>query len=175
MSEAAEEYVIEVEAGLGDPPYIVFAKGAVLNPMSVGRRGMWRIDAEDVLDVHAYVYYDGRILFLQSADEEAPLVVGGRAIPRGWTATAIPCEVAMGRARLHVRAQYTELESLSDQQTVAAHKPPVERPFPPGAFSARRSRDSESTRQHPLDMTAAVGIGRPPPPMTSFSRVSAQW
>src|SRR5215471_15441007 len=113
MSDA-EEYVIEVEAGIGEPPYIAFARGTVLNPMSVGRRGMWRIDADDVLDVHAYIYYDGRVLFVQSADDEMPLVANGRTIPHSWTNAPIPCEITMGRARLRVREQYTELDSLSD-------------------------------------------------------------
>ena len=156
-----EEFVIEVEAGIGDPPYILLVKGTVLNPISMGRRGMWRIDASDVLDVHAYIYYDGLHVFFQSADLEWPIVVNGRTIGSSWTNAAIPCAIEMGRARLRVRPQHTELDSLSDQET--RPREDAKRPFAPGSFSP--SRDPERTREQPLHPPAqhARPIPAPPP------------
>jgi hypothetical protein len=160
MPETAEEYVIEIEAGIGDPQFLVLPRNTVLSPMSIGRRAMWRVEADDVLDVHAYVYYDGRVLFVQSADEELPVYVNGRAIGCSWTNVAIPCEIAMGRARLRFREQYQELDSLSEQETVAARKPGQDRAFV--------SRDSERTREHGVHATTLTGRtvrGAPPVPL----------
>jgi hypothetical protein len=168
MADPSEELVVEVEIGIADPPFIAIPRGQVLSPMSVGRRGMWRIEGGGVLDVHGYVYFDGKRFFLQSVDERQPIVAHGQPIGRAWTSVSPPCKIEMGSARLHFRATYTEEPDLDDQETaiVDRPKPPMDRPFEPGAFAHRP--ESESTRVQPLDPPTAPGSAwggnLPPPP-----------
>src|SRR3954471_13576851 len=110
MAQSGETYVVELEAGEGDRQAVPLYNRTVLDPMSIGRRGMWRVKAEGVLDIHAYMYFDGRSLFLQSADEERPILAHGRAVGRTWTSVSAPCTISMGGARLHFRAAIEEEE-----------------------------------------------------------------
>ncbi len=169
MADPSEELVIEVEVGIADPPFIAIPRGQVLSPMSVGRRGMWRIEGSGVLDVHAYVYFDGKRFFLQSVDERTPVIAHGHPIGRAWTSVSPPCKIELGTARLHFRATYTEGPDLDDQETAVLDRRaagPLARPFKPGEFARRV--DSESTRVKPLDAeTVAVRAatpGHPPLP-----------
>jgi hypothetical protein len=167
MAKPSEELVIEVEAGIADPPFIAIPRGQVLAPMSVGRRGMWRIEGSGVHDVHGYIYFDGRTFFLQSADEQRPIVAHGQPIGHAWTSVSPPCKIEMGTARLQFRATYTE-DPLDDQATEVVDRPPISdpRPFKPGAF-ARQTSDSASTRVQPLEATGSGARGAssvPPPP-----------
>ncbi len=170
MAERSEEFVIEVESGIGDPAFITLRRGTVLNPMSVGVRGMWRVDADDVLDVHGYVYFDGQLFFVQSADEEYPLLVQGQPVEQSWTSVDPPCKIQMGAARLHYRGAYAEIKSSADQETRVLSQPPVAKPVRPAAFAKSQK---ETTRVHSLDTTApgarakrrtATGASTEPPP-----------
>jgi hypothetical protein len=168
MADPSEELVVEVEIGIADPPFIAIPRGQVLSPMSVGKRGMWRIEGSGVLDVHGYVYFDGKRFFLQSVDERSPVVAHGQPIGRAWTSVSPPCRIELGSARLHFRATYTEEPDLDDQETAIVDRPKikVDRPFAPGAFARRP--ESESTRVQPLEPTTAPlnvqGGNLPPPP-----------
>ena len=166
MAKPSEELVVEVEVGIADPPFIAIPRGQVLSPMSVGRRGMWRIEGNGVLDVHGYVYFDGKRFFLQTVDERSPVIAHGQPIGRAWTSVSPPCKIEMGSARLHFRATYTESPDLDDQETAIVDRPQVrvERPFKPGEFSHRP--ESESTRVQPLEGSAPASVrgGNVPPP-----------
>ena len=76
-NQPATTHVIEIETGIGEPAFIPLSMGHELQPISVGKKGMWRIESPKVLDVHAFVYFDGNALFLQSADENAAAAVDG--------------------------------------------------------------------------------------------------
>ena len=52
-------HVIEIETGIGEPAFIPLTLGSELQPISIGKKGMWRVDGARVLDVHAFVYFDG--------------------------------------------------------------------------------------------------------------------
>jgi hypothetical protein len=70
---AATTHVIEIETGIGEPAFIPLVRGKELAPISIGRKGMWTVDSARVLEVHAFVYFDGEQLFMQSADETTPM------------------------------------------------------------------------------------------------------
>jgi len=136
--------------------------GSEVGPISLGTEGAWRVVAPGVAPKHAYLFYDGQRLFLQSLNSGTPAMVDGKAIPDEWTELSAPCEIALGDARLSFAA-------VGDEPMDSARNVPVpapsttgpdapstgERPFAPGAFSQRE--DSEVTR-----MEEIVGSGRGP-------------
>ena len=83
MANPATTHVIEIESGIGEPAFIPLSMGQELQPISVGKKGMWRIESPRVLDVHAFVYFDGSSLFLQSADESNAASVDGFRVGGG--------------------------------------------------------------------------------------------
>ncbi len=104
MAKPSTTHVIEIETGIGEPAFIPLTMGQELQPISVGKKGMWRIESARVLDVHAFVYFDGTSLFLQSADESASASVDGYRVGKAWTELHAPCKIEIGAARLRYRS-----------------------------------------------------------------------
>lgn len=98
-----ESSVIEIRTGRGEPRSIALTPGSALDPTSVGRSGMWRIEGRGVLDVHAYFYYDGAALYVQSADEEAPVLVNKHRVACAWTEVRMPSTIELGDTHLVYR------------------------------------------------------------------------
>jgi hypothetical protein len=155
MADIPGTHIVEIRAGTSQRPVIELRPGEVLQPMSVGRVGMWVIDAPDVLDVHAYMYFDGRALFVQSADPQNPAKGNGKPIAMTWQQIEIPCTIEVGRARLVYRT-LDDMEDDGDDKTVAQ---PIQIPkerlsapaaFGQGAFSNRKGPDSDATRLAPM-------------------------
>jgi hypothetical protein len=67
-------------------------------PMSVGRRGDWRVEGDGVMDVHAFLVFDGRTLFVCSASPWTPAFVCGHPVGSEWTPLGPGGRVALGRA-----------------------------------------------------------------------------
>lgn len=130
MANASTAYVIEIETGIGEPGFIPLTLGQELQPISLGRNGMWRVDAARVLDVHAFVYFDGTALFLQSADESAPVFVDGDRVGRSWTELHAPCQIEIGTATLQYRAR-TSAEDGPTAQAAGLRRPNTGRPPAP--------------------------------------------
>jgi hypothetical protein len=147
--------IVEIRAGASQRPLLELRPGQVVQPMSIGRVGMWAVDAPDVLDVHAYVYFDGNALFIQSADAQNPAKGNGRAIATNWQQIEIPCTIEMGRARLVYRT-LDEMEDGEEDKTVAQAIQLPTMPKPQftanaGAFSNRnKGPDSDATRLQPM-------------------------
>ena len=93
MANPQTTHVIEIETGIGEPAFIPLSMGQELQPISVGKKGMWRIESPRVLDVHAFVYFDGTSLFLQSADESQAASVDGYRVGKAWTEPLPSCVV----------------------------------------------------------------------------------
>ncbi len=160
--------IVEIRAGTSQRPLLELRPGQVVQPMSIGRVGMWPVEAPGVLDIHAYVYFDGNALFIQSADAGNPAKGNGQAIGATWQQIEIPCTIELGRARLVYRT-LDEMEENDEDKTVAQAiqlpipPPPRGAPQPPGftpnagAFSNRnKGPDSDATRLQP--------VGREPEP-----------
>lgn len=180
MARADTTHVIEIESGIGEPAFIPLTRGQELSPISVGKKGMWRIESARVLDVHAFVYFDGASLFLQSADEHTSALVEGQPVGKQWTELSPPCRIEIGQARLRFRSLLQEDEEQTS--TFAMPAPPLhhveveaaggaplglypatpsaaqgipakpERPFAPGEFVARLD---DATRVAPVENTKA--------------------
>lgn len=175
MANPATTHVVEIEAGIGEPAFIPLSSGQELQPISVGKKGMWRIESPRVLDVHAFLYFDGTSLFLQSADENNAASVDGYRVGKAWTELHAPCKIEVGHARLRFRSLIADPGGQPDTRTAstkaqgeprpgasipAAVAPPApqgrkaERPFKPGAFAGGHDLD-EATRVAPLDSNGA--------------------
>ncbi len=152
MTNVSTTHVIEIEAGAGEPASIPLTIGRELDPLTIGAKGLWRIDAAGVLDVHAFVYFDGGSLFMQSADEGRPALVNGVAVATTWTELHAPCRIEIGSARLRFR-------SVNDP--ISERAPTSPRSIRP-AESSRKMVQDQSTRIAPLDMV--------PPPVRSTPR-----
>ena len=175
--------VIEVRAGTSDQPVKELRPGNQLAPTSVGRSGMWRVDAPGVLDVHAYVYFDGQALFLQSADPSNPAKSNGQTIGATWTQVEIPCTIEIGRARLVYRTLddgddddktvARPIEQFDAAMTPAAGSPAAGSPIgappamafrPGGGALATKTDEEEKTRFAPMDIGGGAPAQRQPEP-----------
>jgi len=180
MAKPATTHVIEIETGIGEPAFIPLTLGQELQPISVGKKGMWRIESARVLDVHAFVYFDGTSLFLQSADENASASVDGYKVGKAWTELHAPCHIEIGAARLRYRSLLPDAQPerpRANTGSVVAGAPPqpaagapphagaapepptfpkADRPFKPGEF-ATSAPMNESTRIAPIDGAAGWG------------------
>ena len=184
---AASTHVIEIVNGIGEPGFIPLTSGKESPTLSIGRRGQWRVDGARMLDVHAYAYFDGYALFLQTTDPNNAACVDGFPIGTEWTEVRPPCLIEIGGARLEYRAEERAAPpppapaappklapplpaagqpaepSRTAQLAGGAPPVPVEaaRPFQPGAFASQPD-DGESTRVAPLDLSMSRSGTRPP-------------
>lgn len=162
---------ISVRAGTAEPVAMELPPGQALGPLSIGRGGTWRVVAAGVLEEHAFLYFNGTELFLQSADANSPVTVNGSPIPGDWTAIYAPCEIAFGSARLWFGPPH---------QPARSKPPPVPtRPGPAAVRAPQQPRVSaspsvprelpsqeESTRQVSIEAIQA-SVRRPPTPEVS--------
>src|SRR5688500_131780 len=170
MAKPATTHVIEIESGIGEPAFIPLTLGQELQPISVGKKGMWRVEGARVLDVHAFVYFDGNALFLQSADESSAALVDGYRVGKAWTELHAPCRIEVGAARLRFRSL---IGDAANAATVAADAPPVKAPPggpgggggggpTPGTIPGGHSAPPPRAAPPP----ARPAAGAPPEPMT---------
>ena len=139
MAGNATTHVIEIEKGVGEPTFIPLSLGSELAPISVGRRGMWRIEGAKILDVHAFVYFDGKALFLQSADGSQPALAEGQSVSSQWTELRAPCRIEIGSARLHYRSLMEDAEQDDGAATVARSVSNEEREASRHSFRGERA------------------------------------
>ena len=155
MASPTTTHVIEIETGIGEPAFVPLALGQELQPISVGKKGMWRIESPRVLEVHAFVYFDGHSLFVQSADEANPATVDGVRVGKAWTELHAPCKIDIGLARLRFRS----LIANDKESTEISYAPPPPMSGAPGSGPTRPG----------ASMPVAVAVAPPPPrvPRTS--------
>lgn len=186
MAKSSTTHVIEIEAGIGEPAFIPLTLGQELQPISVGKKGMWRLESPRVLDVHAFVYFDGNALFLQSADEATAAMVDGYRIGKAWTELHAPCSIELGGARLRFRSltaptdePETKLATRTaprirqggpdlpppSQMTMAMDAPPVA--MSPGGGPPPVPRNIPS-RPPAAGQPPPLPTNRPPPPAPSI-------
>jgi len=163
MGKPGTSYVIEIATGSGEPASIPLFRGQELSPISVGKKGMWRVESTRTLDVHAFLYFDGDSLFVQSADQTQPAVVDGKRIGKTWTELRVSCTIELGGVRLRYRALAGANVNAAVPMPPSAPTPaalpipekpekpekPGKRPFASGAFAP--TIDLESTRVAPLN------------------------
>lgn len=89
--------LLELRQGIGEPEQVPLSTGKQL---SVGRRGMWRIEGPKVLDIHGHFYYDGMVLFVMSESDRNPVLVNRAEVPTDWTSVKAPAEISMGGVQI---------------------------------------------------------------------------
>ncbi len=160
----ADTHVLEVQQGVGEPSSVELRRGVEVSPLGVGAEGSWKVRGNGILGVHAYIYFDGNSLFVQSADDTNPVLVDGRAVAKSWTPISAPCTISLATVRLAYKPKLLDpidndktmalvpQEFADDDRTIAAPPPVIKvgakRPFEPGAFA---QRNDESTRLEPMD------------------------
>lgn len=121
-------HVLEIENGIGEPSFVPLSTGQELSPLSIGKKGMWRVDSAQS-DLQAFVYFDGRTLFVQSADARAQVLANGAPVPRTWTPLSPPGTIELGTTRLRYRA----LQSSLPAPVASQGKIPQPGPSQPGS------------------------------------------
>ena len=170
MANPTTTHVIEIETGIGEPAFIPLSMGHELQPISVGKKGMWRIESPRVLDVHAFVYFDGTSLFLQSADEQNAASVDGYRVGKAWTELHAPCMIEVGSARLRYRSLIADADN---QPTMMAPSPPVQ--APPGGPGGMRPGAGQSMPVAGAPAPPTPGnAARIPPAQQSQQRMGTQ-
>lgn len=157
---------ISVRAGTAEPVAMELPPGQAIGPLSIGRGGTWRVVAPGVLEEHAFLYFNGSELFLQSADANSPVTVNGSPIPSDWTPIYAPCEIAFGNARLWFGP--THQPARSKPPPVPSRPPPgpARAPQPIASVPRELPSQEESTRQVSIEAIQSA-IRRPPPPEVS--------
>lgn len=131
-------------------------RGGELGPLSIGHAGAWRVVAMGVRDEHAFVYFDGNMLHMQSISGGAPAIVNGQPLPLEWTPIPEGSEIRLGEAVLWFGEQ--------DAQGGEARRP-SERPFAPGAFINEDSVvPGMVVRAIPAPPPPSARVPPPPPP-----------
>jgi len=187
MAEKTTEHVLEIRRGVSRKGMIVLTPGVQVSPMSIGLRGDWRIEADGLQDVHAYVYFDGDSLFVQAPEDVRDVRVNGAPVSSSWMPLTPPCTIAIGDARL-VFCEASEA-STSPNVRPAAGRPsapvhqddddeptkninvldgPGERtgdiPLPP-AYQQETLTGDEPTSIIPLPDAPPIAFAKPPAPL----------
>ena len=145
-----------------------FVLGTEVAPMSVGRKGVWRIDHPGAKrDVVGFVYFDGEVLFVQSAEGADAVEIAGARIGSDWTPVEKACDVEFGGIVVRFEPPAVpEAEEHTNFYVPPVPAPPAKRapvPAPKPDFGLDAAPDSESTRIRPLDTnsgpSAALGNG----------------
>ena len=133
MADKTTTHVLEIESGIGEPAVIRLTLGVETQPISVGKKGMWRIASARVLDIHAFLYFDGESLFMQSTDSSNPAgaQVDGDHFDIGlsWVRLHAPCKIHIGDARFRFRSLDLDSDTFATTANVVVPGPPV-RPRP---------------------------------------------
>jgi hypothetical protein len=190
------DQIIEVRAGVGDPPSMRAVPGTQLGPLSVGHRAAWKVVAVGVRDEHAFLYFDGATVFVQSVDPQNPAFVNGEPVSKEWTPVPVGSEIAFGEARMAVAVHNEAAVQVSKsnrpfapgefvnedsvvpvrgKQSAAAPSlvtsdTAVDRPFSPGEFA---NQDPDVTRMAPIEELAAAARPRPGPPRGGTVQMAA--
>lgn len=176
MAESKATHLVEVVAGRGEPPRLPLSLGLEQSPVSVGKNGMWLVDASGVLDAHVFLYFDGRAFFVQSADAASPAVANGVPVDTSWTEMSAPCTIEFGGARLVYRevargealekaASSAEPVPLREDSTAALPKAPSkERPRPSVRPAGATKPMPPMPRQGLSKPPSQRGLSKAPPP-----------
>lgn len=171
MANPATTHVIELETGIGEPAFIPLCLGQELQPLSVGKKGMWKLESPRMLDVHAFFYFDGNELFAQSADETIAALVDGKKIGKAWTQLNAPCNIDVAGTRLRYRSLADN--AGDDKPTSMLQRPPMAPPARPSGQEATGATMALPPR-HATQPPAGPRPARSVPPPTNQGPLPAR-
>lgn len=93
-------FVLTVSRGLASPRTREFRAGEPQEAASVGTSGDWQLRGPGVEPIHAYLYFDGEQLFVQSALEGRDVVCGGQRVGNDWEPVEVSAVLEIGTARI---------------------------------------------------------------------------
>jgi hypothetical protein len=105
---------------------VELVSGTPVEAFSVGTDGGWRVTGNGVVDVHAYLYFDGGTLFVASAPG-ATVRSGPANVGTDWMPLAVPSEVTLGQVTLEVRPGGAARPVPSSKPS-APRSPQIQRP-----------------------------------------------
>ncbi|WP_394822975.1 hypothetical protein [Pendulispora albinea] len=124
----ALKYVLALDEGAE----LLFFAGEPREAFSIGRTGTFHIDGSGVLDVHAFVHFDGQRLFMCSTDSVTPVLVDGAPLPRRWTELTPTCYLRFGAIAVALRGPDTARPSRIGEETTvfdfAQKRAPADKP-----------------------------------------------
>ncbi|WP_394847144.1 hypothetical protein LZC95_06700 [Pendulispora brunnea] len=160
------KYVLSPDEGAE----MLFYEGESRDPFSVGRAGAFHVEGRGVLDVHAFVHFDGQRLFMCSTDSVSPVLVDGAPLQRRWSELTPPCHLRFGAAAASLRGPDGTSEVPPELETTALdlNPPPDSLPFEPTQVSVQPAQASGVVRVEPPialgDSIATKVWSIPPPP-----------
>lgn len=164
MNAAGATYLLEARNARAMPLTIELRTGTTLDPLSVGRNGTWLLDAAGVLIQHAFLYFDGEQLFVQSTDPHVPVVLAGRPIPTQWTRVNAPCSLVFGACTIeYQRVQPAPMREESAPSEPGPDTVPGEPPSVVATLPQLGLPDSERTEVGPPPV-ARIANAAPPAP-----------
>ena len=117
-------FVLTVSRGLASPRTREFRAGEPQAAASVGTAGDWQLRGPGVEPVHAYLYFDGDAVYVQSALAGREVVVGGQRVGNDWLPMAISEVLEIGTTRLTL-TQTNALGRTGASQIARAAEPPA--------------------------------------------------
>jgi hypothetical protein len=169
MTKEQAEHLIEVRAGEGQPAVMRARPGEEIGPISVGTGGAWRLSAEGVADKHAYLFFDGQHLFLQSVSLDTPALIDGRPVSLDWTQIEPPCEISFGAAKLWY-GSYEDQVKLGDTVDKPIEKKREMMNVASLAEDDDGSEDGAVTELAPIEQRIKRGVPMAPPIPAAGSR-----
>lgn len=169
MTKEQVEHLIEVRAGEGQPAVMRARPGEEIGPISVGTGGAWRLSAEGVADKHAYLFFDGQHLFLQSVSLDTPALIDGRPVSLDWTQLEAPCEISFGAAKLWFGSYQDEVK-LGDTVDKPIEKKREMMDVASLAEDDDGSEDGAVTELAPIEQRIKRGVPMAPPIPAAGSR-----
>jgi len=148
--------VVKYLLSLDEGAEMLFYEGESRDPFSVGRAGTFHVEGKGVLDVHAFVHFDGQRLFMCSTDSVSPVLVDGAPLQRRWSELTPPCHLRFGAAAASFRGADGAPEVPPELETTALdlNPPPDSVPFEPTQLSVQPAQASGVVRVEP-----AIALG----------------
>ncbi|APS00534.1 hypothetical protein [Pajaroellobacter abortibovis] len=165
-------YRIGILRGHGTPDHILVVEGQVVEPTSIGRKAMWSIQASGLLDIHAFLYFDGKTLFICSATTQFPAKLNHHPIPTEWTPIPYPCQFQCGEATFSFEEAPDSALSALDTSIPLDNSILEEEEIP---LSLIPEMEAEEEELEEIELEAAVpSVSVLPPVISSLSAASAK-
>lgn len=148
--------VLQIGRGQGQPAALALDAGVGIQPMTVGRAGTWVVDGRDVAELHGYIYYDGRTLFVQSAVPNAPVLLNGQPVGGEWTPVGPDSWIELGEVAIHFQAGGAAAQA-GGPQAGAAHAFPL---APAGSSAPSLLSDSDEYEDDAATILTDPSVGQ---------------
>ena len=165
-----------VLAGSASQKAVGFTANESVQPFTVGTAADWQISADGVAEVHAYLFYDGQVLYVSCINPQFPVTVDGQAVAAEWMAVAPGSEILLGSAILGVEANDVSTpQAVPELETVELILPQTSPPVSQGSLDeATMLRPAPRNDVPPPAPRSMAGSAAPSKPKKLKIRQSAR-